>query len=102
MESEYAKSDVDLKPKKCLPNRNGSLSLHLRSQAIILTNSEVAKATKDSSKNVAKTRSLIETSLASLRFCSPPYSGLFSWVKIFVKSSIRPPELNFVARWAVI
>ena len=36
-----------------------------------------------------------------------PYSGLFSWVQIFVKSSIRPPELNFVvlnfvARWAVI
>ena len=36
-----------------------------------------------------------------------PYSGLFSWVEIFVKSSIRPPELNFVglnfvARRAVI
>ena len=36
-----------------------------------------------------------------------PYSGLFSWVEIFVKSSIRPPELNlvvlnFVAQWAVI
>ena len=30
-----------------------------------------------------------------------PYSGLFSWVEIFVKSSIRPPKLNFVARWAV-
>ena len=35
------------------------------------------------------------------------YSGLFSWVEIFVKSSIRPPELNFVvlnfvARWSVI
>ena len=35
-----------------------------------------------------------------------PYSGLFSWVEIFVKSSIRPSELNFVvlnfvARWAV-
>ena len=25
-----------------------------------------------------------------------PYSGLFSWVEIFVKSSIRSPELNFV------
>ena len=36
-----------------------------------------------------------------------PYSGLFSWVEIFVKSSVRPPELNFVvlnfvAGWAVI
>ena len=62
MESKYAKSDVDLKPKKCLLNPNGSLSLHLRSQAVILTNSKVAKATEDSSKNVAKTRSLIEAS----------------------------------------
>ena len=25
-----------------------------------------------------------------------PYSGLFSCVEIFVKSLIRPPELNFV------
>ena len=39
--------------------------------------------------------------------CIIQYSGLFSWVEIFVKRSIWPPELNFmvlnlVALWAVI
>ena len=31
-----------------------------------------------------------------LHCCELPYSGLFSWVEIFVKSWKRPSELNFM------
>ena len=49
-----------LKPKNSLPDLNSPLSLRLLSQAIILANSEVTKATKDSN-NVTMVTVLLHT-----------------------------------------
>ena len=49
-----------LKPKNCLPDPNGPLSLHLPLQAIALANSHVTKGTNNIKENVANTKSLLK------------------------------------------
>ena len=49
-----------LKPKICLPDPNGPLSLHLPLQAITLANSHITKDTNNIKENVANTKRLLK------------------------------------------
>ena len=64
IESKHAKSDLDFElfeTQKLSSWSQHFAPMYIPSQAIVLANSDVTKATKDSNKNVANTISLIET-----------------------------------------